>query len=108
MTYEQLPLWFRECIKKVMDTNEYADNEITASACDKVLKWSPLDIILREHYSHKSSSAWVFCGLARSQNHKAARYAIDNQDALKELDLYSEKAWWDNSKVLLWNNHMLY
>lgn len=107
MTYEQLPLWFRNRIKKVMATYKYASDEITATACDKALQWSPLDLILREHYNNGDACAKAFCGLTPSENRRAAEYAIENQEALKELDLYSEKAW-NNCGITLWSKHRLY
>jgi hypothetical protein len=107
MTYEQLPLWFPNRIKTVMEHNGYDDYWITASTCNSKQHWSPLDLILREHYNNGDGSAKGFCGLTPAQNRKAYEYAVQNQQVLKELDLYSEKGW-NNWGFPLWDKYQLH
>ena len=102
----ETPLWFQNRVLKVMEHNEYSNDMITASACEAKGRWSPVDLILREHYNNDDGSAKGFCGLTPAQSRQAYEYVKANQEDFKNADLY-HKDGWNHWGFKLWSGYKL-
>ena len=107
MEYKDLPKWFRNRIETVMKHNDFEESWITVEECDKVRKWTPVDLMLREEYNNGSGSAKGFLGLTPSQNRKCYEYIREHQKELKELDLYNKDGF-NNFGFSLWTDYHIH
>lgn len=99
--------WFRNQLKKVMEHNEYEEQDITVEACDKKDRWTPCDLIMREWYNNGGGSAKGFLGILPSECKKLAQYIVDNQEELKQMGYYNEVGK-NNFGFTLWTNYKLH
>ena len=91
-------------IEKVMVHNDYQNNWITAKECDKVDKWTPIDLIIREYLNNGGGSAKGFLGIQPYQCRKAYEDLQECKQELIDKDLIHEKAW-NNCGFTLWSNY---
>lgn len=103
-TYKELPIWFRNRVKKVMEHNNYHKEDwITSQVCEENGKWSPCDLIIREELNNGGGSAKGFLGLTTAECHKCYDFLVENKEIVKKLDLVSEKGV-NNWGFTLWSN----
>ena len=104
MQFAELPLWFRNRIKKVMVHNDYDDHFLYAKNADRAGLWSPLDLILREYYNNGGGSSKGFLGIPKAECVRCHDYAVANQDGLH--DFYSKRGA-NNWGITLWDDYCL-
>ena len=107
MTYNDLPRWFRNRITKVMEHNDFEAHWITVDVCEKLDKWTPVDLMLREHYNNGDGSAKGFLGLTPAQNYKCYQFIKEHQNELRELNLYNKDGY-NNWGFKLWSDYNLH
>ena len=95
--------WFENVINDVAKSQEYGDLR-TVEECDKVNRWTPVDLILREELNNGGMSAKGFCGITPARCHKAYAYAKTIKQELIDKKLINEKGF-NNSGFVLWNNY---
>ena len=100
---KNLPRWFRNRLKKVMEHNDYHEEWYTVAECTPHDLWTPVDLIIREKYNNGCSSAMGFLGLTPKQCEESYCYIRDNQTMLKEMGMYNEKGH-NNFGFPLWKN----
>ena len=107
MTYNDLPRWFRNRIKTVMEHNDFEAHWITVDACEEHNNWTPVDLMLREEYNNGSGSAKGFLGLTPAQNYECYQFIKEHQNELRELNLYSKDGY-NNWGCKLWSDYNLH
>ena len=102
-TYKELPIWFRNRVKKVMEHNKFTADMISVKVCDRKQKWTPCDLIIREELNNGGGSAKGFLGLSTADCHKCYDFLVKNKEMVKKLDLVNEKGV-NNWGFTLWSN----
>ena len=97
-----LPKWFKNRLQTVRVYNEYEPTWLTVSECEKNDKWTPCDLIYREHLNNGGGSAKGFLGLTPAECRKAATFISEHKQELVDMDLLSRKGW-NNCGITLWN-----
>lgn len=106
MTLQDIKLdkWFKNRLQTIMKHNDYEEDWLDATTCERADKWTPCDLIAREYLNNGCGSAKGFLGLMPSEAEKAYAYMCQNKKYLVENDLVSEEAW-NNSGFSLWKNY---
>lgn len=94
---------FNNTLKKVMDCNLYPKNALTTSVCNRMEKWTPTDLILREYYNNGGGSAKGFLGITTKRCIEAYEYIKEHQHELALADYYNETGY-NNWGFKLWDN----
>lgn len=103
---KDLPLWFRNLLKKVMAHNEYEEADTTATECGKKDRWTPCDLIVREYLNNGGGSSKGFLGVSPSDCKRGYWFIKEHQQELRALDLYNKDGW-NNCGCPLWKNYEL-
>ena len=99
-----MKLWFKNRLKKIMEYNNYDETWLTCEECNKVDKWTPCDLIVREYLNNGGGSAKGFLGITPSECKKCYDYMREIKQELIENDMVNKSAW-NNSGFLLWTNY---
>ena len=91
-------------IEKVMTHNNYQNNQITATECDKIDRWTPVDLIIREYLNNGGGSAKGFLGIQPYQCRKAYEELKQIKQELIDKDLIHKDAW-NASGFTLWTDY---
>ena len=100
----ELEKWFQNRLETIMNHNNYQEEWLTVSACEKQDKWTPIDLIAREYLNNGGGSAKGFLGITPSECRKCYNYICENKEYIVSNELVSEKAW-NNFGFSLWNNY---
>ena len=103
-TIKELPIWFRNRLKKIMEHNEYPEDCLTVTNCLTIDNWSPCDLIAREELNNGGGSAGGFLGITPTECHKCYYFMKENKQLFIDKDLISKTAW-NNSGFQLWDNY---
>lgn len=98
---------FENNLKKVMEHNDYEPEMITVAECNKVDRWTPVDLVMREYYNNGCGSAKGFLGIMPSTCEKMAQYIIEHQEELREKDMYNKDGY-NNCGCPLWHDYILH
>lgn len=104
MLKSQLPKWFTNTIKKVMEHNDYEENQMTVYECEQIGRWTPIDLICREYLNNGGGSAKGFLGLTRGECVKAYNYIRENKKFFIDEDWLSQNGY-NNFGFTLWHNY---
>lgn len=96
--------WFEKYLKKVMEHNDYAPMQITVKECDKVNRWTPVDLILREYLNNGCGSAQGFLGVSPDTCDKLYNYIKLHKDEFIEADMINKDAS-NNFGFTLWKDY---
>ena len=97
---------FENNLKKVMEHNDYGSEMITVAECDKIDRWTSVDLVMREYYNNGGGSAKGFLGIMPSTCVRMAQYIIKHQEELKEKDMYNKDGR-NNFGFPLWHDYKL-
>ncbi len=103
----KIPRWFLNRLHTIMKHNEYSEDMITVTACDKQNQWTPTDLILREYYNNGGGSSKGFLGISRSECYRCFKFIKENQSELKQLDYYNETGF-NNFGFKLWDKYIIH
>lgn len=106
-TKKELPVWFVNRLKKVMEHNDYTNDMLTVDICTDKDVWTPTDLILREYYNNGGGSAKGFLGLTKAETIRCYEFIRENQEMLKEMNYYSEEGY-NNFGFRLWHNYLVH
>lgn len=102
--YKELPIWFRNRLKKVMEHNEYPSDCVGVENCLTIESWTPVDLIVREELNNGGGSAKGFLGLSTSDCHRCYKYIKENKEYFIAKHLVNESAR-NNCGFPLWHNY---
>ena len=99
--------WFKNRLEIIMKHNDYESHWLTEKICNKVEKWTPCDLILREYYNNGGGSSQGFLGISKNECIKCYDYIKENLNELLELNMISKDGW-NNSGYSLWSDYKIY
>lgn len=91
-------------LKIVMAHNQYGEEMTTTKECDKLERWTPTDLILREYLNNGGGSSEGFLGITKSKCFEAVEFIKEHLEELIAKDFISEKGW-NNFGIPLWDNY---
>lgn len=103
-THKELPLWFRNRVRTIMEHNNYPDDCLDVENCLSIGNWTPIDLILREWLNNGGGSAKGFLGIDTAECRRSFYYVVEHKDYFIKNNLVNKKAW-NNSGFPLWDNY---
>ena len=92
-------------IDKVAEHNNYGDARMVEE-CDKLGKWTPVDLICREYLNNGGGSAKGFLGITTKQCCDLYEFIVTHKENFINCYLISKDAW-NNFGCPLWKDYQL-
>ena len=95
---------FLQILKRVMKHNDYKSGCVKVEQCDKIGRWTPCDLIIREHLNNGDGSAEGFLGITPNENNLAYEYIRGNKDYFIKQNMVNKDGY-NNFGFPLWNDY---
>ena len=95
---------FATVLRTIMIHNDYPYDALTVTECNKIDRWTPTDLIMREFLNNGGGSAQGFLGITTDECIEAYDYAKEHIEELIAKDMVNETGV-NNFGFPLWNNY---